>query len=506
MPLSQFKSWPLACIIGTLLACCGCSSGAQQAKPESAEDDALDRIEHIVVIYAENRSFDNLYGLFPGANGIANAGAEAKRQIDHDGSVLPYLPPVWLSGEAKPDPAFPARISNGPFRLDAPPIGMALSQKTRDLVHAFYQNQEQINGGRMNRFAAVSDAGGLAMGYYDGSKLPMWEVAREFTLADNFFMGAFGGSFLNHFWLVCACTPVFPDAPPDRVARLDASGRLLRAPDSPPGALQGPAKYTASRITPDGYAVLNEQPPYQPSGIPPAAGGDRRLADPSKHPLPPQSFKTIGDTLSTKGVTWAWYASAWNAAVEEGTRGVQPRKVIYGKGEGSPNFQAHHQPFNYFARYAPGTPERAAHLKDGADFLAAIEAGSLPQVSFYKPQGRLNEHAGYADVLSGDAHIAELVRKIQASPLWTSTAVIVTYDENGGFWDHAAPPKGDRWGPGVRIPAIVVSPFAKRGQIDHTLYDTTSIIKFITRRFGLEPLPGVRPNVGDLSNAFEFGS
>ena len=80
-----------------------------------------------------------------------------------------------------------------------------------------------------------------------------------------------------------------------------------------------------------------------------------------------------------------------------------------------------------------------------------------------------------------------------------SSAIIVTYDENGGFWDHAAPPPGDRWGPGSRVPTIIVSPFAKKGYVDHTVYDTTSIIKFITLRFGLEPLPGVRQNVGDLT-------
>jgi phospholipase C len=81
----------------------------------------------------------------------------------------------------------------------------------------------------------------------------------------------------------------------------------------------------------------------------------------------------------------------------------------------------------------------------------------------------------------------------------------VTYDENGGFWDHVAPPSGDRWGPGSRIPAIIISPYAKRAHIDHTVYDTTSILKFITLRFSLEPLPGVRPNVGDLTAAFDFG-
>ena len=82
--------------------------------------------------------------------------------------------------------------------------------------------------------------------------------------------------------------------------------------------------------------------------------------------------------------------------------------------------------------------------------------------------------------------------------------IIVIYAENGGFWDHVAPPKGDRWGPGTRIPAIVVSPHAKRGHVDHSSYDTTSIIKFITRRFGLEPLPGVRASAGDLTAAFDF--
>ena len=125
-------------------------------------------------------------------------------------------------------------------------------------------------------------------------------------------------------------------------------------------------------------------------------------------------------------------------------------------------------------------------------------------MAFYKPAGAVNEHPDYSDILSGDKHIAELVAKLRASPLWSKTAIIVTYDENGGFWDHAPPPKGDRWGPGTRIPAIIISPYAKQGYVDHTQYDTTSIIKFITRRFALEPLPGVRDGVGDLLNAFDF--
>ena len=124
-------------------------------------------------------------------------------------------------------------------------------------------------------------------------------------------------------------------------------------------------------------------------------------------------------------------------------------------------------------------------------------------MSFYKPPGNLNSHPGYADVLSGDEHIADIVERIRKSPMWSHSLIIVTYDENGGFWDHVAPPKGDRWGPGVRIPTILISPFVKRGYVDHTQYDTTSIIKFLTRRFHLQPLPGVRPAAGDLTGALD---
>lgn len=471
--------------------------------PPAGQRAGLDRIEHVIVIYAENRSFDNLYGLFPGANGIANATPAQYTQVDRDGTPLPHLPPVWKGKDA--DPAFPRDLPNRPFRIDAPPINLPLSVKTRDLIHAFYRNQEQIDAGRNDRFVEASDAGALVMGYYDGSKLPMWKWAQEYTLADNYFMGAFGGSYLNHIWLICACAPVDPDAPADAHAQVDERGWLKRKSTSPASVLNGPGEFLSGAVTPDGWSVNTSQPPYQPSRIPPANGGDPRYADPAKHPVPPQTLPTIGDTLSAKGVSWAWYSGAWDVALDDG---MQPpaakRNVIYNTAQGSPNFVAHHQPFNYFSNYAPGTSARAQHLKDYREFAAGIAKGDLPHVVFYKPQGSLNEHPGYADVQSGDEHIAELVAKIKASALWPTTAIIVTYDENGGFWDHVAPPKGDRWGPGTRIPAMIISPYAKRHHVDHTPYDTTSILKFITRRFGLEPLPGVRTGAGDLTAAFDF--
>ncbi len=496
MQMRTMTTAAASALLAALIAA-GCATSTAPTKT------GLERIEHVVVIYAENRSFDHLYGLFPGANGIANATADQTTQLDRDGKPLPVLPPSWKGKD--PDPAFPHRMPNKPFQLDAPPLNLPLSQQVRSPVHKYYQNIEQINGGRNDRFAEVSDAGGYVMSYYDGSKLRMWQWAKDYTLADNFYMGAFGGSYLNHLWLVCACTPRDENAPANLRAQVDERGFLKRRPGSPASALQGDLLLFDGDLTPDGYSVNTTQPPYQPSAVPPAKGGDVTRTDPAKYVLPPQSLPTIGDRLSAKGVTWAWYSGGWDAAVKDGMQPPEAKRtVIYNREKGAPNFQAHHQPFNYFTRYAPGTAERAAHLKDYNDLVAAIDKGALPQVAFYKPQGSLNQHPSYTDVQSGDIHIAELIAKIKASPQWSSTAIVVTYDENGGFWDHAAPPRGDRWGPGSRIPAIVVSPYAKKGYVDHTYYDTTSIIKFITRRFALEPLPGARPAAGDLTPAFDF--
>jgi len=473
----------------------------------------LSQVETIVVIYPENRSFDHLYGLFPGANGIANATVEQYTQRDHDGSVLPYLR-VWDSHGA-PDPRFP-QLPNAPFRIDAPPVGMSADQVLLSPIHAYYHNIEQVNGGRNDMFAAMSTVGGYVMGYFDGSGMKLWQWAKEYTLADNFFMGAFGGSYLNHQYLICACAPIFKNAPPQMRARLDANGKLEKKPDSPSardGAVKTFTGGLGGQVTPDDYSVNTTQPPYQPSGISPAGNGPLEYADLDGterlgQPLPPQTSTTIGDTLSAKGIDWAWYAGGWNAAVADGKRPAnEKRSVIYTRENNSINFQPHHQPFNYYARFAPGTADREDHLKDGEDFVRDIEAGTLPPVSFYKPVGRFNQHPSYTDLLTGDAHIADLLVKLRASPQWPRMLIVVTYDENGGFWDHVAPPSGpgwgDRWGPATRIPALVISPFARRGYVDHTAYDTASILKLITRRFGLQPLPGLREKMGDLTGALD---
>ncbi|MDE2157775.1 MAG: acid phosphatase [Burkholderiales bacterium] len=487
--------------LAAVLACAGC------AAPPPPATTGIERVRHLVVIYAENHSFDNLYGMFPGADGVANASERSRTQVDHDGKPLPEL--IVFGADGKPDPRYP-RLANGPFRIDAPPVSKRLDEQVPSPIHAFFHNQEQIAGGANDRFAAMSSVGGWTMGHYDGSAMKLWQWARDYTLADRFFMGAFGGSYLNHQYLICACAPTFADAPESMRVRLDANGQLLRKPDSPSATVGAVQVYSrgGGAVTPDGLTVNTVQPPYQPSGIPPAAGGSPDLADPrgarGERPLPPQQAPTIGERLSARGVSWAWYSGGWNAALADGRQPPdQPRRVIYANRPDSPIFQPHHQPFNYYAAYAPGTAARAEHIRDGDEFLRDAAAGRLPAVAFYKPAGRYTQHPGYTDVKSGDEHIAALLEALRASPQWADMLIVVTYDENGGYWDHAAPPAGpgwsDRFGPGTRVPAIFIGTMVKRGVVDHETYDTTSILKFITRRWNLEPLPGVRARVGDLS-------
>src|SRR5262245_21818860 len=205
-----------------------CHGGKVQGGPGPVGDVALAPIGHIVVIYLENRSFDNLYGEFPGADGLANARG-APPQEDEHGAPYRVLPQVAGT-------PFPADLPNAPFDIGR---FVPASQPTLDLVHRFYQEQVQINHGKMNRFVAASDALGLTMGYYHTAELPLARLANEFTLCDRFFHSAFGGSFLNHQWLIAARTPLYPGAPDSLRAVLGADGTLQRD----------------AAFTPDGYVV-----------------------------------------------------------------------------------------------------------------------------------------------------------------------------------------------------------------------------------------------------------
>jgi len=422
---------------------------------------AIGGIDHVIVIYQENWSFDSLFGRFPGANGIAGASPASIAQTDREGRPYASLPPSIDTHRQPPgpDPRIPADLPVAPFDLAryVPPTA-----QTGSPIHRFYQQQLQINGGRMDRFVAWTNVGGLVMSYYDATSMPLGLLAREFVLADNFFQAAFGGSFLNHMWLVCACTPRWPDAPADLRARLDDRGGLVKD----------------GEVTPDGYVVNTAFTVNTPHPT--------RITDPH-HLVPNLTLPTIGDRLDDKGVTWAWYAGGWSDALA---------------GRPHTRFAYHHQPFAYFARWADGTAAKAKHLKDEADFLRDLAASRLPAVSFVKPLGTHNEHPSSSEPITGQQHVADLVRAVRASPIWPRTLIVITYDENGGRWDHVAPPVVDRWGPGTRVPAVIVSPLVRRGHVDHTRYDTTAILKLIEIRWGLAPL-GPRDAAQDgLTGAF----
>lgn len=532
--------------VGATLSACG-QPGEPGEKPQErplspAElDKALQQqVKNVVVVFAENRSFNNLFANFPGLeNPLSAVKPEQTQQRDRDGSLLAKLPPIWggilqvgpqtLDGVTYPvETQFQENLPNAPFALKGPsgedlPLGLV----TRDLWHVFYQNQMQINGSKNDSFVAWADSGALTMGHYAQTRysLRLWDVAREFVLCDNFFQGAFGGSFLNHQYLISAKVPFYPDAAnsvaKSQIATLqgdDPKGTRLKPLDkSPASAMDGAPQFGPSALTPDGYAVNTMAPPYWPTWI-----RDPERPDYAKPDLPsvlvPQTHEHIGDKLSKKNVDWAWYGGAWQATLEQFKDSGGIPKI--------PNFQYHHQPFNYFVRQGPENPaERAKRLRDGGlgdesatnKFFADAEAGKLPAVTFYKPQGNLNLHAGYADVAAGDRHLDRALKVLRESSQWKNMVVIVTVDENGGWWDHVAPPQGDRWGPGTRIPALVVSPFARKGTVDHTVYDTASILRLITRVFQLETLDGIKERdqamiargqkpMGDLTNALHFSA
>ena len=438
----------MAGLAGMILA------GCHTERRLSGSVTGIQKVGHVVVIYMENHSFDNLYGQFGGADGLTNATTAEITQVDSQGQPYTYLPSIPGTS------AFPINLTNTYFNIDQ---YVPSDQEIPDVLHRFYQEQMQIDGGRMDKFALYNNTKGLTMGYYKTSLLPLDSLAKEYTLCDRFFHSAFGCSFLNHQWLIAATSPVFPNAPQQRRASVDSSGRLV----------------TDGSVTPDGYAVNTLYSVNKPH---PALA-------PAETLVPNQTNPTIGDRLTAKRISWAWYSGGWDSALA---------------GHPDPSFSFHHQPFVYFANYADGTPAKKQHLKDETGFFEAVRTGQLPAVSFVKPLGLFNEHPGNSDIVSSERHAVDLIDAVLNGPDGKDAVIILTYDENGGFWDHVPPPVIDRWGPGTRIPAIIISPFAKKGFVDHTTYETVSILAFIEQRWGLEPLGDRDRKASPLAGAFDF--
>lgn len=528
---------------------------------------SLQDFNHIVVLYQENHSFDNLFGLWGDVNGepvngMNAADAEHTIQVQPDGMpykclrqtdvnlLSPSPLPASCSDTGDSGAVFVSAFKNAPFKIDdyiapqdttcpAPgerarngkPKGSGIAGGcTSDLTHRFYVEQYQINQGHQNRYATGSDAAGLTMGYYDTRRLPIYRYLHEpgapnYVIADSFFQAAFGGSFLNHQWLIAAATPVFASAKndggkDDLHASVDVNGMPVSTPlyTSPQGA--GKKDYAPltiscaaapANIACGDYVVNTIEPFYEPyrSGIP----VNKRL--------PPLTNPTIGDRLSQAGIDWAWYAGGWsNANGDVGapgwTNGAGPKCTDSNADPAAafphcPDrlFQCHHQPFNYYMNFAPGTGARAAHLRDETEFIEAARTGTLKAVSFVKGFGEEDEHPGSTGESRGNQHLVDLIRTIVNGPNGEDTLIIVTYDEYGGAWDHVPPPPYGRanesvhdvWGPGTRVPALLVAKKFAHSGVDHRDHDTTSILKLIEERFHLEPLGSRDAAVTSLATA-----
>ena len=458
-----------------------CLPHGRQSRPNETVLAGLRKnVKHVIVIYQENWSFDGLYGRFPGANGVANAGAAIK-QVHPDGTPYDHLPQPLrqapsldayeCDGPTIPDLRFSPYLPVEPYDMLN---YMHPDSTTGDLIHRFYHEQLQIDGGKMDQFVAWSDNGGLVMGRFDAAEMPEGKLAQKYVLCDNFFHSAFGGSFLNHQFLIAATAPIWPNAPKQL---------LSQPPDPSKLASMKPVDFSDNEVTPDGYIVNTAYTINNPHPI--------NIKD-SSVLAPAQTHPTIGDRMSEKDVSWKWYSGGWNRAAANDSEPLFQCQ-----------FQFHHQPFAYFKNYAEGTPGRRDHLADEEDFTRDLQSGHLPSVCFIKAFGPDNEHPGYADLATGQKHTADLVTAIQNSKIWDSAVIIITYDENGGRWDHVAPPVRDGFGPGSRVPAIIISPMSKNGIVDHTQYETLSILKFIESIFGLEPLNMRDARATNLLNAFK---
>ena len=554
------------------------------------------RIDHIIVIFQENWSFDGLYGNFPGADGIANASQTSLIQLDRlSGQPLsgltgkynnaypqvtaPYgRTPLPLAVDKKTlynelgklDTNFPGTLNTFLPYLVSDYI--ASTDYTSDIVHRYWTEQFQINRGSNNCFVTWSDNPGLVMSRYDASVMPEGLLAQQYTMCDSFFHSAFGGSFLNHQFLIAAAAPVYYDPFPaenqEEISLLDSrgyfvtnssgpnAGKIVRDGDITPVAgdvltgltINGVAGRTITVAPENGegsdvvafdgshfdkHYVVNT---HYSKNLPKPRKKDYELV-PSQNDSDPGDVNrpyipTIGDLLDRANVTWKWYSGGWDRAIamcpanptHYGTPGADPAKSTNpALAARCPMelFQWHHQPLAYYDNYAPFVspstysnnpslypgglnPNSSAHLQDlDAHFSNDVIGNTLPQVSFVKFFGTDNEHPGYATLLRGQQQVADLVRLVQSNTnLWAHTAIIITYDEFGGRWDHVSPPRRDMWGPGVRVPCIVISPFTPKGYVDHTQYETASVLKTIEQTFGLGNLNERDSNAASLAGLF----
>jgi phospholipase C len=262
------------------------------------------------------------------------------------------------------------------------------------------------------------------------------------------------------------------------------------------------------------YAINNLSPGYLPNGNVDAAN----ILTGAK--VPPSGLRTIGDALSEKGISWAYYGGGYNAAVRVANGSTDPVDQLIAQ-----NYCDICNPFSYATSIMGNAGQRSEHIKDAIDFFAELDHGHLPAVAYVKPDSLVDGHPASSKLDLFEAMVDNIVDKLKSHPdLFKDTAFFVTFDEGGGYWDSGFIQPLDFFGDGPRIPMIVVSPFAQGGKVVHSYNDHASVVKFIERNWHLSALttrsrdnlqnPKMDPNhpyvpvnmpaVGDLFDMFDF--
>jgi phospholipase C len=462
-----------------------------------------DKIEHIIVIFQENRAFDHYFGAYqpPGGGQVANL-LDAEGNIDQRflgmqknaaGAAYPYLPvPYNIPGFGS------AQLPNLPFHMA--PYLPSDHNVPWDPTHHFFRMFAQVNGGKMDQFVALaltrpnvffdkpptdpvqmmlaeSTPSGAVVGFYTRDDLPFYHhLADEYVLCDHFFQAMSGGSTGNALYLAAARSAQSSKAPSTKIGSLD------------PPVFDRPY---------DKYGILiNDLPPV--NGPTQTFMGSLDLSPPPEE----QTYQNIGDLLNKASLSWAWYNEAWN--------NVKPwaMKNAFGAGDGSivvdtiEHYVSHHNPFQYYPSWFSNV--QAGHIRDATDFFEDVKTGKLPNVSFIKATGMHDEHPANSTPRWGEEWVGALLKAVGNSPLWNKTAIILAYDEGGGFWDHVAPPTPDAYGCGTRVTCMLIGPWSRRGYIDHKVADTTSILALIEARFGLQPLQSRDAKAYSLLDGLDF--
>ena len=489
-------------------------------------------IEHVVVIYSENISFDHYFATYPNAlnkDGEKLQGSEKdapKFKAKEGTPKVNNLENNDLLGDKNPN-------STKPFRLTPE------QAVTADQNHHYADEQKAYNGGKMDKFPETVSVDndkydpqsygttGLTMGYYDGNTVTgMWNYAQNFAMNDNSFSTIFGPSTPGALNLIAGTVAGATMHDP-------ATGEQQTIKDGENHALAG--------VSEDGKTatvVGDPDPLYDDCSNSSSAGTNQVTAMHSKN---------IGDQLNAKDVTWGWFQGGFRPT-EEATDTSRARcgsSHTTLTGNPQTDYNPHHQPFQYYAstanphHLAPssddmiGKTDRANHQYDLKDFDTALKQGNLPAVSYLKASNFQDGHASYSNPLDEQAFITHYINELQNSPEWDSTAVIIAYDDSDGWYDHQAPEilngsndphqdseictaaaakvgvagdKHGQCGPGTRQPLIVVSPYAKTNFVDSTYTEQTSVTKFIQDNFGLGRLGGIAfdERAGELNNMFDF--